>query len=275
MNYRHVYHAGNHADVFKHAVLMAILGHLLQKPKPFFVLDTHAGIGAYDLRSAEAMKTGEAGEGIGKVLSGVAPEAEALLAIVRAMNPVGELAIYPGSPAIVQRMLRPDDRLVACELHPEDYDTLRRQLRGDTRVAVQHRDGYEALLALVPPKERRGLVLIDPPFEAVGETSRLADRLVAAWRKWSTGIYVAWFPIKDRRTLRPLFRGLAEGGLGEAMVAEFIRFPEDGLRLSGSGMVIVNPPWQLDRMVTALAHELAVLFGAPVQAAPVRTVSAC
>lgn len=275
MNYRHAYHAGNHADVFKHAVLTLIVGHLLRKERPFFALDTHAGLGVYDLAAPEALKTGEAADGIGRVFeAGSLRSAPALPEIVRGLNEPGSLRFYPGSPSVLRALLRADDRMVLSELHPEDQEVLRAAFRGDRRVGVHLRDGYEALLAFIPPPERRGLVLVDPPYEATDEAARLGASLVAACRKWPTGIFVAWFPIKNRETLRPLFSALAAGGIENGIVAEFMRQPEDGVRLAGSGMVILNPPWQLEDAIAALAFELAAILGAPPQQRPVRPLAA-
>lgn len=267
MNYRHLYHAGNHADVFKHAILAQLILHLRLKPKPFVVIDTHAGLGFYDLASVEALKTGEAADGIGRALGAAMPAAEPYLAIVRGMNPDG-LAVYPGSAAVARALLRQDDRLVASELHPEDHLTLRRQFRHDPRVSIHHRDGYETLLAFIPPPERRGLVLVDPPYEERDEPARLGAALVAAMRKWPTGTFVAWYPVKDRTTLAPLFAALDGAGF-EGIVAEFIRHEEDGLRFAGSGLVILNPPWQFETTAAALQAELREALGAPAQK-PVR-----
>ena len=164
MNYRHAYHAGSHIDVFKHAVLVMLLEHLRKKAKGFTVLDTHAGAGRYDLTAIEAQKTGEAADGIGRVIGKDIPAAAAYLDLIRRLNPDG-LRTYPGSPAIIAAFLRDDDRLIACELHEEEAAKLRRAFRGDPRVAVHHRDGYEAITAFVPPPSRRGLVFIDPPYE--------------------------------------------------------------------------------------------------------------
>jgi 23S rRNA (adenine2030-N6)-methyltransferase len=164
MNYRHAFHAGNHVDVFKHAVLSFVLEWLTTKPAPFAVLDTHAGIGLYDLTSGGAQRTKEYEAGAGRVFEPGLASAPAYSALLRELNPVG-LASYPGSPEIVRRSLRAEDRLIACELHPQDAEALRTRYRGDGRVSVHHRDGYEAVGALLPPKERRGLVVIDPPFE--------------------------------------------------------------------------------------------------------------
>jgi 23S rRNA (adenine2030-N6)-methyltransferase len=268
MNYRHLYHAGNHADVFKHAILAQLILHLRLKPKPFAVIDTHAGLGLYDLASPEALKTGEAADGIGRALAAAMPAAEPFLAIVRGMNAAGGLPVYPGSAAVARSLLRDDDRLIASELHPDDHRTLRAQLRGDPRVSVHHRDGYEALLAFVPPPERRGLVLIDPPYEDRGEPARLGAALVAAMRKWPTGIFAAWYPVKERTTLAPLFAAVDGAGF-DGIIAEFLRHEEDGIRFAGSGLVILNPPWQFEATATALQTELRAALGAPAQP-PVR-----
>jgi 23S rRNA (adenine2030-N6)-methyltransferase len=260
MNYRHVYHAGSHVDVFKHAVLAMLVVHLLRKPTPFVVVDTHSGIGLYDLTAEEAVKTGEAAEGIGRIVGADVPSAAAYLGIVRGLNRAGRLAVYPGSAAIIAALLRPDDRLIACELHPDDFAALRRRFRADRRVNVHHRDGYEAALAFVPPRERRGLVFIDPPFEAADEAARLGDTLIAAYRKWPTGIYAAWYPVKGRSTVAPLFERLDAAGIDDRIVAEFIRYPEDGVRLAGGGLVILNPPWRFQLALAALTAELRAAF---------------
>lgn len=262
MNYRHLYHAGGHVDVFKHAVLAMLVVHLLKKPTPFVVLDTHSGIGLYDLAADEAVRTGEAADGIGRIIGTEIPSAAAYLHIVRDLNRNGVLAVYPGSAAIIAALLRPGDRLIACELHPDDYVALRRRFSSDRRVAVHHRDGYEAALAFVPPRERRGLVFIDPPFEAGDEAARLGDTLVRAFRKWPTGIYAAWYPVKSRATVAPLFDRLEAAGIDDRIVVEFIRYPENGVQLAGGGLVIINPPWRLDAELAALTAELRAAFAA-------------
>ena len=254
MNYRHAYHAGNHTEVFKHAVLCLLLNHLLKKEKPFAVLDTHAGIGRYDLMSDEAQKTGEAADGIGRVIGRDIPAAAGYLALVRRLNPDG-LAVYPGSPAIVQAYLRADDRLMACELHPEDANSLRAAFRRDRRVAVHHRDGYEAIGAFVPLPSRRGLVFIDPPFEERNEFARLASALNAGIAKWPTGIFAAWYPVKDRAG-PDLLRRLYAAGNPPTLCCEFFRQPVDGTTLAGSGMVICNSPFGLDDGLASLCRQL-------------------
>ena len=260
MNYRHAYHAGNHTEVFKHAALVLLLEHLRRKAKPFFVLDTHAGLGLYDLRSAEAEKTGEAADGIGRVLERAEPDLAPYLSAVR---PFTDRGLYPGSPAIVAALLRDGDRLAACELHPEDAGQLRANFRGEARVAVHHRDGYEALPALVPPPERRGLVLIDPPYEARDEADRAGQALVAAVRKWATGIYAVWYPVKDDTIGRTIAAHLRRAGIANCLRAEFLRFAVDGVRLAGGGMVFVNPPWQFDAELARIGRALARVFGPP------------
>jgi len=260
MNYRHAFHAGNHADVFKHAALTLILEHLLRKPAPFAVLDTHAGVGVYDLASEGAQKTKEYETGVGRVFGRDLPAAPRYAALLAEMNPAG-LAIYPGSPEIARRTLRDQDRLMLCELHPADAAELRARYRGDPRVAVHRRDGYEAIGAFVPFPERRGLVLIDPPFEAPDEAARLATALTAGLRKWPTGLFAAWYPIKDSRIGDMLAGAAAVGGFPKSLRAEFCALPRDGVAMAGSGLLIANAPWKLDEKLEALCRELAPLLG--------------
>ena len=259
MNYRHAFHAGNFADVVKHATLARIIAHLKEKPAPFRVIDTHAGAGLYDLGGPEAARTGEWREGIGKLMAApLGGEARALLApyldAVAALN--GDaLKVYPGSPALAQRWLRPQDRLVACEREPAAAKALAGSLRGDNRARAVAIDGYTALNAYVPPKERRGLVLIDPPFEQPDEHGRLAQALAGAHRKWPTGIYALWYPIKDTRETEGFARRIARLGIPRILRAE-ITLPAKGEeRLRGSGLMLVNPPWRLE-------GELGVLYPA-------------
>lgn len=260
MNYRHAYHAGNFADVVKHAVLVLLLRALRAKDKPFAVLDTHAGTGRYDLSSAAAQKTGEYRDGIARLLAAAVPPPLAVpyLDLVRAANAGrAELAVYPGSPLLARALLRPGDRLVPVELHPEDAATLRALFRGDPQVAVHRRDGYEALKALLPPSERRGLVLIDPPFEAADEAERLIAGLRAAAARWPGGIYAVWYPIKARAPVERFHAGLAMTGLRRLLLAELTVFAaEHPDRLNGCGLVLVNPPWRLDEQLRALLPGL-------------------
>ncbi len=265
MNYRHAYHAGNFADVVKHAVLALLLGHLRKKPTPFCVIDTHAGIGCYDLTAEAAAKTGEFQHGIGRLLeTGPLPALlDDYLAAVKAVNPGWpELRFYPGSPWISRSQLRPTDRLTLVELHPEDATALKREFAGDRQVSVRAEDGYQALKALLPPKERRGLVLIDPPFEADDEFQRMAKGLGHALQRWPTGLYGLWYPIKGRAPVQRFLGELATMGR-PCLAAELHLFPDDRPdRLNGCGMVLLNPPWKLDVALAALLPVLGQRLGA-------------
>ncbi len=258
MNYRHAFHAGNHTEVFKHAALVFILERLLEKPQPFAVLDTHAGIGWYDLRSEAAQKTREYEDGVAKVAGRALSSAPAYSRLIEAMNPDG-LQAYPGSPEIVSRFLREQDRLMACELHPSDAVTLKARYRRDRRISVHQRDGYEAIRGLLPPPERRGLVFIDPPYEQTDEAERLALALGVGLERWSTGVFMAWYPIKDRRISDVLSR--AAGAFPKALRAEFLPYAEDEASLPGSGIIVCNTPWKLDERLSALCAELSGLLG--------------
>jgi 23S rRNA (adenine2030-N6)-methyltransferase len=271
MNYRHAFHAGNFADVFKHAILTRILVHLREKPAPFRVIDVHAGAGLYDLAAEESQRTGEWKNGIGRLFAAelpeLRPEAAALLApylaAVRASNPGGRLRHYPGSPLIVAELLRANDRLIACELEPAAAAALGRRLHGVRQAKAIVFDGWAALSAYIPPKERRGLVLLDPSYEAADEFARLAAALVSAWRKWRTGIYMAWYPIKNRNGPDALARTVARGGIEKALRLELTIGPTaaDG-PLAGCGLVVINPPWRLAEEAELVLGALMELFGA-------------
>ncbi len=264
MNYRHAYHAGNFADVVKHATLALVLDHLRAKDKPIAVLDTHAGIGRYDLQAIEAEKTGEYRDGILRVIDRPHPALEPYLGVVAAMNPGRPSPrLYPGSPELIVRLTRPADRIHLAELHPEDAATLASAYAHDPRVSVTNQDGYIALKALLPPEPRRGLVLIDPPFEVTDEFARLARGLRHAHRRFATGIYAAWYPIKDRPPVAAFHKDVAESGIRKVMVAELLLRPDsDPERLNGCGLVIVNPPWRLDATLEDLFGWLRDRFGA-------------
>lgn len=274
MNYRHAFHAGNFADVVKHIVLTRILLYLHEKPAPFRVIDTHAGAGLYDLAGDEAERTGEWRTGIARLMQArFTQEAGALVApyldIVRAFNPQRDLTRYPGSPLIVRALLRPDDRLVACEIEPRAHRALIDALRNDRQARVVELDGWTALTAFVPPKERRGAVLVDPPFEARDEFERLAEGFAAAYAKWPTGIYVLWYPVKERRAADALAGRVAaavaarQGG-GEARVlrVEFSVAPQAARPgLVSAGLLVVNPPWTLAAELKAILPELQKPLG--------------
>lgn len=267
MNYRHSYHAGNFADVFKHAVLALMVRHLLAKDSAFRYLDTHAGIGLYDLEADEASRTGEWRGGVGRLWGkaldpALAEVLEPWRQAVAAVNPGGGLRFYPGSPELVRSLMRPGDRLTLCELHPEDAAALRARYRRDARVTAVEIDGYTALNAYLPPKERRGLVLVDPPFEEGGEFHRLINGLKRAHNKWPTGIYAIWYPIKDVLQTDGFTQSLGKDGIADMIAAELlIRRPNDRTKLNGSGLIIVNPPWTLTKDLKALLPGLAEHLG--------------
>lgn len=266
MNYRHAFHAGNFADVLKHAVLALVLEHMGLKRKPYRVIDTHAGIGSYRLDSDEATRSGEWRQGIGRLLGPEAPplpaEIAGLLApyldVVRGCNDADKLEVYPGSPRLALALMRSDDRLVAAELHPDDAATLHRELARDGRAKVLALDGWQALRSLLPPKERRGVVLVDPPFELAGEYDRLAKGLDQAMRRFATGTYLLWFPIKDRLAVAAFEAALGRRGLDRLLWVELhteaIAAAE---RLAGSGLVVLNPPFRLEQQLQVLLPVLA------------------
>lgn len=300
MNYQHAFHAGNFADVHKHVVLTRILDYLRQKPAPFRVIDTHAGAGRYDLMGPQAIRSGEWRDGIGRLFemrqsdvteikTGAATQAaQALLApyldTVAALNPEVALRLYPGSPLIIQAMLRRQDRLIACELEPGAAASLKASLRGDARAKALVIDGWMALSANIPPKERRGLVLTDPSYEESADFVRLADALVQAHRKWPSGLYLLWYPIKHtedtaltsdlapippdsyrrrqllREVVDTLVRRLRRSGIPKLLRCELSIGParaEGGL--NGSGLIVVNPPFPLERELRVILPALVRL----------------
>ena len=272
MNYRHAFHAGNFADVIKHIVLARILTYLQDKPAAFRVIDTHAGAGLYDLDSDEARRSGEWLTGIARLMQArLTNETVALtkpyMDIVRAFNPKGELKAYPGSPLIARGLMRPQDRLVACELEPKARKALIDVLRRDEQARVVDLDGWMALPAFVPPKERRGLVLIDPPFEAKDEFERLGEAFSTAFAKWPTGIYVIWYPVKSRRATDTLTQLVARTAAaakpqGKCLRLEFSVAPQlDGAALTSAGLLIVNPPYTLQSELKTILHELEMPLG--------------
>jgi len=266
MNYRHAFHAGNFADVHKHAVLALVITHLREKTAPFRVIDTHAGAGCYDLAGPQASRTGEWRDGIGKLhghtldsrLGGLlAP----YLDVVKNFNPGQELAIYPGSPALARALLRPHDRLIACEAEPDAARALATTLASDRRAKTLAIDAWTALSAFIPPQERRGLVLIDPPFEQPDEFARLAGEIAKAYRKWPTGIYMLWYPIKNRGAADDFAAQLARSSIKKILRSELlIAPPRDAQRLTGSGLILINPPWRLTDQLKQLLPPLAAIL---------------
>jgi 23S rRNA (adenine2030-N6)-methyltransferase len=263
VNYRHAFHAGNFADVLKHAVLAQVLAHLVLKEAPFRYLDSHAGRGVYRLDGPEAERSREWEGGIGRLLGRALPEplATFLAPYLGAVATAGE-ATYPGSPEIARLLARPQDRLLLCERHPEEAAALRSAMRRDPRVKVVEIDGWQALGAFLPPPERRGVVLIDPPFEEPGEAERLLGGLAAAHRKWPTGTYLLWYPIKDPLAADLLPRRAAHIGIARILAAELlVRRPADPTRLNGCGLLVVNPPWTLAERLGAALPSLARMLG--------------
>lgn len=263
MNYRHAFHAGSFADVFKHAILALLLDALRRKDSPFCILDVHAGIGRYDLQSSEALRTGESQTGVLRLLGrALPPELESYWRGVQAVNPAGierdGLRFYPGSPRIVRHLLRAQDRLLAVELHPEDALALEAEFAHDRQVHVRTMDAYTVLRALLPPEERRGLVLLDPPFEVKNEFAQIQHGLADAWRRWPTGTYAIWYPIKALAPVRAFHRWIAAHAPGPTLAAELtVHAANTSERLNGCGLVIVRPPWRLDEQL----HKLLPFLG--------------
>ena len=262
MNYRHIYHAGNFADVLKHAVLARLVRYAQNKDAAFRLLDTHAGIGLYDLGSEEAQKTGEWQEGIGKLIDADLPEpVAALLApyldAVRELNPEGGVRRYPGSPKLARMLFCPQDRLSAMELHPDDCGVLQRLFEGDYQVRVTHLDGWLALGEHLPPKEKRGIVLVDPPFEAANEYERMVEGLARAYRRFSGGTYCLWYPMKKGAPIADFHEALKDLEIPKMLCAELtVKSDRETAGLNGSGLVIVNPPYVLKDELHALLPVL-------------------
>jgi 23S rRNA (adenine2030-N6)-methyltransferase len=272
MNYRHAFHAGGFADVLKHIVLVRILSYLQEKPAPLRVIDTHAGAGIYDLAGEEAQRGGEWLTGIARLMQArlsesAAPLVKPYLDIVRAFNPQRDLRTYPGSPLIARALLRPQDRLTACEVEPNARKQLINALRRDTQARVVDLDGWLALPAFVPPHERRGLVLVDPPFEAKDEFERLAAGFAQAFAKWPTGSFLLWYPVKSRRAADGLARQVAKNvaaatPAGSCLRLEFsVAPPAAGAGLTSAGLLIANPPWTLAGELKAILPELEKPLG--------------
>ena len=270
MNYRHAFHAGNHADVLKHVALLALCDALTVKPAPLFAVDTHAGRGLYPLDGNSALRTGEAEGGIAR-LQAEAPKHPAIaryLTAVKACRAEHGASAYPGSPWLLAHALRADDRIAACELQPEEAAQLKVNFARDARVAVHARDGYSGLKALLPPKigairYNRGLVLIDPPYEAqLEEFDTAIGALRESLGRWPQACYALWYPIKLRRSLQPFYRRAAALPAKSVLVAELlVRADDSPLRMNGSGLLLINPPWQLDQTLGAVLPLLAKALG--------------
>lgn len=260
MNYRHAFHVGNHADVLKHAVLLFCLDSLRRKDAPFAVLDTHAGRGLYDLAGEEAERSPEWRDGVGRLWSW--PEPPPLVAryleAVASFNQAGALHVYPGSPALVTTQLRPDDVLMACELHPEEHAILRRALPRQANVQVHARDGWQALSALLPPPQRRGLVLIDPPYEAPDELTMAAHAIGGALKKFGHGSYLWWRPLKSESALNAADNEIRALGAKQTLRADlWTAAPTPDGRLVGSSVMLINPPYGLEEALRSALPFLA------------------
>ncbi|AKR57406.1 lactate dehydrogenase [Devosia sp. H5989] len=266
MNYRHAFHAGNFADVVKHLILTRIIEYFKLKPAAFRVLDTHAGVGLYDLRGEKASKTGEWEEGIRRLfdrpLTGEAARLAApYLEAVAAVNPKGGLRYYPGSPFVTRHLLREQDRLFALELHPRDVMALKENFAGDIQVRVTELDAWAALGTHLPPKEKRGLVLIDPPFEESDEFGRMVRALEKAHKRFPTGTYALWYPVKDPREVERFVGALKATGIRRMLRTELtIRPASTPPRLHGTGMILINPPYVLEGELAVLLPPLAALL---------------
>ena len=265
MNYRHIYHAGNFADVHKHVLLVALFDYLLLKPKPIFYLDTHAGRGLYDLHSAEATKGGEWRLGIGTMLkkqfehSLLKRYLDCLRGIVGDDWPA--IRTYPGSPLIARALLRATDRAVFVEKNAREAEDLKAAVPRRRDLSILCEDGYIALKAHTPPKENRGLVLIDPPYEESNEFDLVTQSLISAWRRWPTGLYALWYPLTASAAPQHMHQVISQSGLRKVLIAEFALRPLDSpIGLNGSGMLIVNPPWRLDEQLHAAQTELHAML---------------
>ncbi len=266
MNYRHAYHAGNHADVLKHIVLARVIEHMKKKDKAFRVIDAHAGIGVYDLKGIEAGKTGEWETGIGKMAAPFSPEVEALIAPYREaiakLNPQGGIVQYPGSPDLALGLMRYDDRMVANELHPEDAMTLQRNLGWDERVKVTELDADTCIKANLPPPERRGVILIDPPYEVKNEAERVIRMIRHGLRRFAQGVFMLWYPVKADGLENVLTSEVQAMGVASTLRVELmVREAFDAGGLAGSGLLILNAPWKLDEDLRVIVPALAERLG--------------
>ncbi|MBA1273715.1 23S rRNA (adenine(2030)-N(6))-methyltransferase RlmJ [Stutzerimonas azotifigens] len=260
MNYRHAFHAGNHADVFKHLVLSQLFALLGRKDAPLAYLDSHAGVGLYDLSGDQASRTGEWQQGVGRIWGreDVPAALAPYLDVVRALNPDGQLRYYPGSPELARRLSRDQDRLQLNEKHPQDGRLLKDNMAGDRRVAVHLGEGWHVPRALMPTAEKRVVLLIDPPFEQADELSRCVEALKDALGRMRQTVGVIWYPIKDERQLRRFYQDLARSGAPKLLRAELHVHPtDDASRLNGSGLAIANPPWGLEEQLREVLPWLA------------------
>lgn len=255
LSYRHSFHAGNHADVLKHTVQALIIDALKQKDKPFVYLDTHSGAGRYYLKSDHSEKTGEYLEGIGRIWQrdDIPELLQPYLSAVKAVNRGSQLFYYPGSPLIAQHLLRDHDRLLLTELHPTDFPLLRHEFREDPRASTKRGDGYQQLKSQLPPKERRGLVLIDPPYELKDDYQQVVTAITEGYKRFATGTYAIWYPVVLRQTIKRMLRDLEATGIRRILQIELgVRPDSDQRGMTASGMIVINPPWKLESQMQEL-----------------------
>jgi 23S rRNA (adenine2030-N6)-methyltransferase len=270
--YRHLFHAGNFADVFKHALLTRLLLLLARKDKPLLYLDTHAGTGLYDLSHAWARKLAEHEDGIARLWkrSDLPPLMLPYIEAVRAENPDSALRFYPGSPRIAQRLLRPRDRMALSELNRDDCAALARLFEHDRRVAIRCLDGYQALKALLPPSERRGLVLIDSSFDRAAEYARLTEALASAHKRFATGVYALWYPLMSPATMHGFVRSVIATGVRKVLQIELAPLPESWtISLRGCGLLVANPPFGFEDEARTLLAWLGPVLSQRDEATPV------
>ncbi|ADT85462.1 23S rRNA (adenine(2030)-N(6))-methyltransferase RlmJ [Vibrio sp. Vb2880] len=255
LSYRHSFHAGNHADVVKHIVQSLILSALQQKDKPFVYHDTHSGVGRYDLTHEWSEKTGEYKQGIARLWqqTEVPEDIHSYLEAIKALNDDGELRYYPGSPRVARAHLRSHDRMVLTELHPSDYPLLEQEFHRDRQVAIFKEDGFARLKASLPPKERRGLVLIDPPYELAKEYRDVVQAIAQSYKRWATGIYAIWYPVVNRCDIEDMIEGLQGLGIRKILQIELGVSPDTNERgMTASGMIVINPPWKLESQMQSI-----------------------
>lgn len=255
LSYRHSYHAGNHADVLKHTVQSLIIESLKEKDKPFLYLDTHAGAGRYQLSSPQAERTGEYMEGIARIWQqeDLPEEMAPYIAAVKAFNRTEQLRYYPGSPLIARQLLRPQDSLQLTELHPSDFPLLRAEFQKDARARVERADGFMQLKAKLPPVSRRGLVLIDPPYEMKTDYQAVVKGIAEGHKRFATGVYALWYPVVLRQQIKRMFHDLEDTGIRRILQIELAVRPDSDHRgMTASGMVVINPPWKLEQQMTTL-----------------------
>ncbi|MBD8684020.1 23S rRNA (adenine(2030)-N(6))-methyltransferase RlmJ [Pseudomonas sp. CFBP 13719] len=265
MNYRHAFHAGNHADVFKHIVLTRLVALMSRKEQPFTYIDTHAGLGLYDLHGDQATRTGEWLEGIARLWQATDRPAltDDYVKVINRLNTEGELRYYPGSPELARRLMRQQDRVLLNEKHPEDGQLLKENMKKDPRVAVHLGEGWHVPRALLPVAEKRAVMLIDPPFEQLDELKRCATALKETIGRMRQTVAAIWYPIKDdERSLKRFYQDLTSTGAPKLLRVELLVHPLDTPQsLNGSGLVIANPPWGLEEELNALMPWLANLLG--------------